>query len=155
MVELYPHSVNTVRVITSLSEGQAKPFVAIVRMGTTLSAAGTDNWSVGGLVVAVDLETGRLGEFGLSKPGVATRTERHPDTGVVFADFQVPYIAELVTEACRLHTFFHGFQTIGWDVAITAEGPTFIEGNDDWGLQSLQGPHCGLKKKFLATLRGQ
>ena len=58
--------------------------------------------------------------------------DRHPRTGVPFRGFRLPFW----TEACRLveraAEVFLPLRTIGWDVAITAEGPLLIEGNVTW-----------------------
>jgi hypothetical protein len=142
--------VNTVRIVTVRAAGRVQPFCAILRLG----AAGRrcDNWSTGGLAVAVDLRTGRLGRDGFYGPKFGTRARRHPDTGVAFEGLQVPWFAEAASQACRLHAYFYGFHSIGWDIAIAPGGPVFLEGNDDWGLQSLQGPHGGLKRRFAAVL---
>lgn len=152
MLQLNPDCVSTVRIVTTLSNGCLG---AVLRMGCKSSVTGIDNWSVGGIAAAIDLETGRLGKYGFFKPGKGTKTDRHPDTGVIFAEFQVPLFSETLAEACRLHSFFYGFHSIGWDIAITRDGPTFIEGNDDWSRQLLQGTLGGMKKRFLAMLPGE
>ena len=150
MSRLNPQSVNTVRLVTTLMAGRATPLAAIVRIGA--GGSRRDNWSTGGMAVTVDLETGWLGRYAFFKPGCGGKTDRHPETGVIFEGFQVPFFREAVRMATDLHRFYYGFHSIGWDIAITTDGPTFIEGNDDWGLQSLQGPHEGLRERFLATL---
>jgi Sugar-transfer associated ATP-grasp len=148
--ELYDSSINTIRLVTMVQEGEPRPFAAIIRLG----AHGTerDNFSTGGIAIDIDIETGRLGKYGFIAPKFGTRTEHHPDTGMVFEGFNVPYFFEAVQAALKLHSFFYGFHSIGWDVAITPSGPSFLEGNDDWGLRSLQGPHGGLRDKFLSML---
>jgi hypothetical protein len=153
MARLHPRSVNTVRLVTTLAGGQAGPLCAIVRIGSKGSQV--DNWSVGGMAVAVDLETGRLGKYALFKPGYGTKVDRHPETGAVFDGFEVPFFREAVRLATELHKFFYGFHSIGWDIAITAAGPVFLEGNDDWGLAAVQGPCGGLRERFLASLGGK
>ena len=150
--ELCPDSLNTVRLITMVLDGSPTTFGAVLRMGTKGSSR--DTWSTGGVAVGIDLETGCLMKSGFFSPKCGTRVERHPDTGVVFEGFEVPHFLETVETAQRLHGYFYGFQSIGWDIGITPDGPSFVEGNDDWGLQSLQGPLGGLRKRFMAMVPG-
>ena len=74
------------------------------------------------------------------------------DTDVVFKGFKVPLFDQVLQEACDLHKFFSAFHSIGWDIAITPTGTSFLEGNDDWGLQSVPQPYGGLRDEFLAML---
>lgn len=130
MSALHPDSVNTLRLMTFNQGGTVEAFSAAVRIGTRGSRV--DNWAAGGLVVGVDLASGRLGEEGFFKPGHGTRVLHHPDTQVRFAGFELPHYHEAVELACRLHRQLYGIHSIGWDIAITPSGPSFIEGNDDW-----------------------
>ena len=54
--------------------------------------------------------------------------------------------------AIRLHHFFYGLVTIGWDIAIAAEGPVFIEGNDWWDTRAMQAILGGFKRELLQAL---
>lgn len=57
---------------------------------------------------------------------------KHPKTGVSFERFQLP----LWPQACRLvketAIKFLPIRTIGWDVALTPDGPYIVEGNIWW-----------------------
>lgn len=56
--------------------------------------------------------------------------ERHPETGAVFADVVVPWWREARELAMRAHRqAFPRFVFLGWDIAITADGPVLIETN--------------------------
>lgn len=131
MSRLHPQSVNTIRMITFNINGKVEVFCATQRIGA--KGRSVDNWASGGIVVGIDLSTGKLREEGFFKPGKGGgRVEVHPDTGVRFDGYQLPYFKESVDLACRLHKYFYGIHSIGWDIAITPEGPIFIEGNEDW-----------------------
>jgi hypothetical protein len=66
------------------------------------------------------------------------RVLKHPDSGVVFEGYKIPYYEEAVALAKRCMDSFYGLKSVGWDVAITTDGPVIIEGNDDWGLAAHQ-----------------
>lgn len=129
--ELHPDSVNTIRLITFNNNGKVEVFCAALRIGT--KGRSVDNWGAGGMVVGIDHETGKLKRTGWFKPGFGGRVDKHPDTGVVFEGFQLPYFKEGVRMVCELHGYLYGIHSVGWDIAITPNGPIFIEGNDDWG----------------------
>jgi len=147
MSALHPDSVNTLRLMTFYRQGKAEVFSAVVRVGT--GGRHVDNWAAGGIIVGVDMASGRLSAEGFFKPGHGTRVLHHPDTQVCFEGFAVPYFHEAVELACRLHRHLYGIHSIGWDIAITESGPMFIEGNDDWdgGLPMIL--ESDFKERFL------
>ncbi len=150
MNELNPGSVNCVRLITVRKNDTIRPFYAVCKTG--VGGNPFDNWTPGGLAMKMDLQTGRLGEYGFFSPGKGTRTDRHPDTGVVFKEFSVPYYQEAIKLAVALHEYFYAFHSIGWDIAFTENGPVFIEGNYEWSLSIYQATHGGGRKAYLQTL---
>lgn len=129
---LNPAAINTLRIVT-VNKGEPYLFSAVLRVGTEMSGS-VDNWSVGGFAVGIH-EDGTLKQYAYTKPGYNNmKIERHPDTGVVFSEFKVPMYREAVQLVCRAHRQFYDIQTIGWDVAITEEGPIIVEGNDNWAI---------------------
>ncbi|MCL2767253.1 MAG: hypothetical protein FWE49_00760 [Synergistaceae bacterium] len=88
----------------------------------------------GNLLATVDLVRANLDH--VFAPGIAhhglTLAMRHPDTDIVFADFQLPFAAETYSLVLRAAKIFMPLRTIGWDVAITDDGPSLIEGNVTW-----------------------
>jgi len=150
MSELYPGSVNTIRFITALKAGRPIPLAAMVRLGA--SGCRCDNLAIGGVAVGINLDTGTLFPEGVFKPGFGGRCNCHPDTKVKFENFQIPYFKQAVDLALKLHGFFYGTHSVGWDIAITFYGPMFIEGNNSWEIPTLQFFDRDLQKKYFATL---
>lgn len=129
LLRLHPPSVNALRVITVLEEGAARLFSTHLRVGA--NGEPTNSFSTGGgVAVRIDETTGKLIGRGLKR---GQFVDRHPDTGVRFDGYEVPFFSEAVTLACRIHEDLRFFHSVGWDVAITPTGPLFIEGNDNWG----------------------
>lgn len=145
---LYPHSVNTMRIVTCRDKhGDYKLLSASLRVGAHGNTV--DNWAKGGLVVGIN-DDGRLKERGMYEfviDGKFTQTQ-HPDTGIRFKNYVIPFYKEAVESSLRLHRLFYGIGSIGWDVAITADGPCFIEGNDNYEISLNQVSNGGLRRKW-------
>ena len=118
-------SLNTLRVITILDNNECCIPYAIFRMGG--GTAPVDNLYFGGVLVPVDVETGVTWETGIDINGKDFAV--HPNCGLPVGGFTIPFWKEakdMLDKACRV---VEGVGFIGWDVAITTEGPILIEGN--------------------------
>ncbi|MBD5280218.1 MAG: hypothetical protein HDS35_06715 [Bacteroides sp.] len=152
MASLHPESLNTIRLVTIRNtNGEIVVFPSILRIGTGHSFV--DNTSKGGIAVGVDLETGRLGEYGYYKPEFGTRIKQHPDSGIIFSSFTIPFFKEAKDQAIKLHSMLPTVQSIGWDIAIDENGPVFIEGNDNWEINGPQICNGPLKEKFYKLVK--
>ena len=137
LAAINPGSVNTFRVVTFMdTQGRIHIHHSILRVGC--GDHPTDNWDKGGLSIRVDPVTGELGQ-GVRKAEFGGEwSARHPDTGAHFEGLLVPQwnaVIELCRHAARV---FSGARSIGWDIALTADGPLIVEANADWGLPSVQ-----------------
>lgn len=138
-----PHSVNSVRIVTFLTrDNQVEIIAAMLR--TSSSASPIDNFSAGGMVVGIDLDTGTLKKEGVIKTPKGRVLTRHPVTGTELVGFQVPHWEELKKTAAEGQRVFHYIKSIGWDFAVTSEGPVIIEANQEWGTAGLQAANGGL-----------
>lgn len=148
MSGLHPSSINTIRLITvrGLKDGKIQPFPSILRIGTGNSIV--DNTSQGGLAVGIDLKTGRLKQYGFYKPQFGLKVNCHPDSGIQFDQFVIPYFKEAIKQAVYFHSMLPGMHSVGWDIAIGKNGPIFIEGNDNWEINGPQICNGGLRKEF-------
>lgn len=147
---IYPTSINTIRLVTvkNPKSKQAEPLAAVLRLGA--HGHPVDNWAMGGLAVKVN-DDGTLASEGYYKPGYGTKTKIHPDTHVAFDKIKLPFYDECMDLCCMFHNKL-AIHSIGWDVALTPEGPVIIEGNDNWEISIMQ-VACGpLRNKFINTL---
>jgi hypothetical protein len=147
---LYPPCINTLRINTIRKGSEIVLFTSCMKMGAGGSTR--DNWASGGLFGVVDRETGRLAKEFIYQPGCGGIAVKHPQSGVVFEGYEIPYFKEAVRMALELHSYFYGVHSIGWDIAITKDGPLVIEGNDNWVIAAHQGAEGGLKARYLDTL---
>ena len=145
---LHPQSINSLRIVTvkSLKDGVIRVWPSILRIGTGNSIV--DNTSQGGLCVGIDFETSHLKQWGFFKPQFGRKTDHHPDSGIVFSEFEIPFLKEAQEQAIYFHSMLPGMQSVGWDIAIGENGPVFIEGNDNWEINGPQICNGGLKKLF-------
>ena len=150
MNRLNPNAVNTIRIVTINDGSQTSLFAAILRVGTKKSGC-ADNTSAGGLALGIN-DDGSLYENGMLKPQYGTILSSHPDTGVVFKEFKIPFYKDAVELVCRAHKFFYNVKSIGWDVAISEDGPVIIEGNDNWEISSIQAIYGGKRKQLLKIM---
>lgn len=133
-------AVCTVRFVTARAPGGAPEVTSVgFRMG--VGASRTDNFSGGGLAAGVDPETGRLGTVVQADPVFHVKAvEQHPDTGTRLAGFALPRWDEAVALALAAHAALPRIGFVGWDVALTPDGPVLVEGNFSPGARLAQAP---------------
>lgn len=139
--ELFPDSVNTMRILTMYDEEADEPYIPIVahRIGNERSAP-IDNFSGGGLSAAVDRETGTL-SAAVHYPyaGQLDWHETHPDTGAQIEGVEVPGWPTVREGVLDMAAAFSHTPYIGWDVVVTGEGEfTVIEANNSSDMNLLQ-----------------
>ena len=124
MMEMCPTSVNTIRIATLLGDKKQGIVYAFLRIGM---GKVMDNVDCGGMAARVDLESGKLLTVGADKAGNVYRT--HPITGTPIIGFTVPYFEEAKAMCLQAAQKVPQMRFVAWDVAVTENGPVFIEGN--------------------------
>lgn len=128
LLPLTPGALCTLRILTYRTPGEsARVLLASYRLA--IGDAPADNFHFGGMMAPVDLATGRLGVAVRREGRVLVPVERHPDTGAVIAGWQMPFWPEALALAARALDAARRVPLIGWDVAITDDGPVLIEAN--------------------------
>ncbi len=148
MKRLYPDVLNTLRVTMVRTDKGIELMGVMCLMGS----AGSEysNWHFGGICISVD-ENGRLRKYGFSNS--EKKITKHPNTGVEFEGYQIPFYKETIDLCKKAMDVFYGLKTIGWDMAITEDGPIFIEGNHGWGVAAHQMvDQCGWAEKYHRLL---
>lgn len=142
IADLSTGALNTVRVVTCRNEtGAFEATNALLRMARGRGTV-VDNMHAGGIGAKVDIATGTLGratDMGMSR--ASGWWARHPDTGAPIAGRTLPFWAEVLDLVGRAHAAFPDQPAIGWDVALTAEGPCLVEGNKSPDLDIVQRTH--------------
>lgn len=148
LMRIAPRGLNTIRVVTQFVSDTD---IQIIGAGLRLSIyESVDNMGAGNIVLPVDLQSGTTTDSASYADITKQDINTHPLTGLDLVGFRVPHweaCKNLAIEAARLTP---ENKSVGWDIAVTNAGPVLIEGNHDWGHESLQVPlRKGIKKKLL------
>lgn len=147
-------SVNTLRVVTVVNKkGEAKCVYVLVRVGSGKNDV--DNITSGGMYTLLSPE-GVIEHPMFCDKAVAYYDE-HPASGHSFIGVQIPFFKESVELCLKAAMVIPGMRYVGWDVAVTPDGPLLVEGNDLPGYDMGQNHRfhddgCGLKREFELAL---
>lgn len=128
---VWPHSTNTIRILTIMDPVEDEPFVAcaVHRFGGD-GTGPVDNWSSNGVAAPIDVESGEMIDLlSYSTERGITEHEAHPDTETPVVGRTIPdweTVREFVLGLAVLH---RQNPYVGWDVVLTDDGPVVLEGN--------------------------
>ena len=132
-------ALSTIRVLTCLNErGEPELVGAAMRMAIGSNHV-VDNLHAGGIAAAVNLDSGVLGSA--SNLGADSRIgwlDSHPVSRAAIAGAELPMWDEVRELALRAHRAFDDRILVGWDIAITDDGPVLVEGNGSPDLDIMQ-----------------
>lgn len=134
-------TVNTIRMTTWFDGAEVHLLVAVQKFGR---GAVSDQFTWGGFYTMLDDDGASVGPGYTGKH--KSRYDTHPDSGESIIDYRVPLWNEavaLVKDAARR---IPEVPYVGWDVAITPEGPLLIEGNWIPGLYETRVSATGLRR---------
>jgi len=148
---IYEKSLNTIRIDTLRGiHGEVIFGGGFFRIGR--NGKRVDNWSAGGIALPVDLKDGSVigdtaYDYNLNEYKV------HPDTKFSFKGYKVPYWDEVRNMLMQTAPLFPDINSVGWDVAISKDGPVIIEGNTNYEIttQAVIGPYMK-KPEFMRVL---
>lgn len=123
MDRLYGNSVNTMRMFTFCKDGAGHFLQAILKIG---NGGVIDNFSSGGMYTFVE-DNGIVEVPAIDKNDIIYK--RHPITNISIIGFDVPMFAQAVQLVEKAATVVPEVGYVGWDVAISENGPVIIEGN--------------------------
>ena len=144
MQNLYPKAVNVVRLYSVCTPAGIYLFAPVLFVAREKEIS---NGCQDALTAMADIRTGEVLTDAVDQNKLEMH-ESHPYTGVKFKGFQIPCwekILMMMEEVVRFTTFI---SNVGWDVAITPEGPVLIEGNTIPGFNTAQ------YKEFLKLTGG-
>lgn len=143
--QIYPHSVNTCRIITENLGGEIRIVCAMLRLGRNHSEI--DNISSGGISTHINIENGNFGDFAISYQG--EKFEQHPDTHFIFHNNKISRWNDIQRFTINSAEKLPFFSYLGWDIALTVEGePVAIEVNSGPAIDIIEMTSGGLREAF-------
>lgn len=143
MAKLHPSSVNTLRIVTDRVKDKTYIAYVIVKVGR--GGGFCDNSGQGGILCRVDVDSGKI--CSPATDDYFNVFDSHPDTGIKFVGYNIPMFHEAIALAKEAAQVVPQICHVGWDIAITPDGPVIIEGNDYPGTDLCQlAPHYPEKK---------
>jgi putative polysaccharide biosynthesis protein len=128
--KMSPSGLNTIRIITQLDKDNNVDIIG-ARLRITVNSS-VDNMAAGNIAAPINIETGIVDGPAVYSDITKPEETVHPATGTPIVGFRVPFWEETITMVKAAALLDIGNRSIGWDVAITNEGPELIEGNHDW-----------------------
>lgn len=124
---VYPESVNTFRVVSSLnSDGSVEIISAILRFG--VDGSKIDNLSSNGQFIYFD-SAGKPSKLAYDGLGLSTG-EKHKNTGYKYSELSIPMYDDILENCKAAHKKYPYIQLIGWDVCVNDKGePKLVEWN--------------------------
>jgi len=141
-------ALNTTRIVTILDGDEPVYLTGFQALATGNQT--TDSWSKGSIYVGIDVEKQCLKKYGyynLSIPDKSIALE-HPDSHIPFEGYSIPYMKDAIELCTKAHRLLFFNFLVGWDVAITDEGPIIVEANEKPGMNIVQAMDGGLKAKI-------
>lgn len=129
LMRLSEAGLNTVRIFTQLHQGKLEYLGARLRVTVNSSV---DNMAAGNLAAPVDIPTGIVSGPGVYSDIRKAPVTHHPVSGAALAGFQIPFWKETLALLERAVFVVPENRSVGWDIAISNEGPELIEGNHNW-----------------------
>lgn len=127
-------SVNTMRIMTFNDNGSPRIIWMGLRVGNGVNSI--DNFHAKGMGVNIDINTGKLVGKGIDKD--LNEYAEHPTSHVKFDGFQIPCFEEAKQMVLKASLESDKILVVGWDVAISENGPVIIEGNRRPGFDLVQ-----------------
>lgn len=121
---LYPISVNTLRIVSITKNNNTHIMFRSIRMGNNGNIV--DNFNHGGLFTTID-DSGFINKPAIDKNGVVYK--KHPYTNTNIIGFEIPMFKEVIQYVKKMCSEIPEVGYIGWDIALTENGPVVVEAN--------------------------
>jgi len=142
-------ALNTIRIVTILN-GLEPIFLTGFHAFATNGNI-TDSWGKGSIYVGINPEESCLKKYGFYHPNVGeiSYVEEHPDSKVVFKNYKIKDLNEAIKICLNAHRLLYFHFAIGWDVAMTENGPMILEANEKPGMNAVQYIDGGLRREIM------
>lgn len=127
-------SLNTIRIVSFMfPNGDFELMYASLKMALGDAIEDTKHC----VASDVNLETGEVASARSLNPG-EDGLDYHPDTGARISGIVLPYWDDAIALVRKAHGLFSDLPILGWDIAITPDGPSIVEANCGPKIGSIQ-----------------
>ncbi|MGB5106020.1 MAG: sugar-transfer associated ATP-grasp domain-containing protein [Candidatus Zixiibacteriota bacterium] len=120
----------TARVVTYITKsGKIQILMRLLKIAR--SGKHVDNVGATGMAAPFD-DSGRLGKGARITPTGIVYYSHHPETNAPIEGEILPMHKEITALALEAQSLLPSLRTVGWDIAITSDGPRLLEGNTFW-----------------------
>ncbi len=148
--EVNSSSVNTLRIYTIHDGKDVHITATLVRFGGGASCV--DNIHGGGMCCEIDIESGIIVGLGYDLSG--GKFYKHPVSGVYIPGIKIPKWDEVIALIREAASRYPEQGHIAWDVAVSDDKISIIEGNDGGNFDLPQvGMQRGMKKEYKEYIR--
>lgn len=153
--DIYPNSVNTIRIVSALVKGKTSILFELIRIGNSGNVV--DNFHHGGMYAII--KDGIISTNAVDKEG--NEYEYHPVTKTKIKGFKIPMYDKVIKFVEEASKVVPEVGMVGWDISITKDGPVMIEGNnlpayDFYQSEiAIDNTKIGLKPKFDKAIFGR
>lgn len=134
LATLNPSAVSIIRFYTVCAPSGSYLFAPVL---TTAITKEISNGCQDALTAMIDIRTGEVITDAIDQNNFVEYAE-HPVTGVRFKGLKMPYWEETIEMMRRAVPLAKKISNIGWDIAVTANGPLIIEANTIPGFNTAQ-----------------
>ncbi len=124
---MYPHSINSCRIVTFTDNSEVTIIGGTLRMGCGGNVV--DNAGAGGIYASIDIGTGILQSDAQNYHN--QHYINHPDTNVPIKGFKLPGWEGAIELINKMARKCEGATLIAWDIAYSDNGWVMVEANDN------------------------
>ena len=124
MSEIYPNAVNTLRIVTVTKNNKVNIMFRSIRIGNSGNVV--DNFNHGGLFTTIE-KNGLIQKPCVDKQG--NIYDNHSFTNTSLIGFEIPLFEQAIEFVKTMAISIPEVGYVGWDIAITENGPVVVEAN--------------------------
>jgi len=121
-------AIGTVRVVTLMQDGAPQVLYTVWKIPAP-DAMSDNFWQNGSMIAEIDITSGEIKQVKRGSGMNVEQIETHPVSGVPLAGFTLPHWEDVLALAKKCHSLTPENGILGWDIAITPDGPLVIECN--------------------------
>jgi hypothetical protein len=142
---IYPHSINTLRVVTQTNTGTVRLAAVVLRIGRNGSFV--DNATQGGISVEIDPDSGLFKKYAFTEHS-NEKFDTHPNTNFRFEGNGIKNWSKIKSDMLSCAEKVPELPEIAWDFAILRDRTAVIEINLDYGIDHLQLCIGGMRREL-------